>query len=114
MISTQANNYGYPIVDYGIDGYGVNQLWETIPYGLTAPGFVSPEFIEALKNAAYWVNKETVGWDEADTASWPYLTQVINNETQFAAVKDEMQTAANAAFAAANAAMDALISEFGQ
>ena len=112
MVSGQANNYGYPVVDYGIDGYGVNQLWETIPYGLTAPGFVSPEFIEALKNGALWANKETVGWDEADSAAGPYISQVINNETEFAAVSGEMQTAADSAFAAAIAAMDALISEF--
>jgi|GEM_PF-1209547 len=114
LVSGQANNYGYPIVDYGIDGYGVNQLWETIPYGEDAPGFVSPEFIEALRNGAYWVNKETIGWDEADLAVGSYISQVINNETTYAAVRETMQTEGNAAYQAAIAAMDLLIAEYSE
>ncbi len=112
QVTISANNYGYPVVDYGIDYYGVNELWETIPYGITAPGFVSPEFIEALKKGAYWVNKETVGWDEADSVAGPYISQVINNETTFAAIRETMQQESLSAMNAARDALDALIEEF--
>ena len=112
QVTISANNYGYPVVDYGIEGDGHNLVWEAIPYGITAPGFVSPEFTEALRNGAYWVNKETVGWDEADAVAYAYIYQVMVGETTFAAIQETFQTEAMAAMAAARAALDALIDEF--
>lgn len=109
QVTISANNYGYPIVDYGIDGYGVNKLWETIPYGKTAPGFVSPEYIEALKNGAYWVNKETVGWDEADSVAYAYLTSVMYGSATYADIRETLQTEAMVAMNAAREALDALL-----
>ncbi len=112
MVSISANNYGYPVVDYGIDGYGVNRLWDNIPYGITAPGFVSYEFIESLKNGGFWVNKETVGWDEADSVVGPYITKVINGETTYAAVRETVHAEAVLAMRVAREALDALIEDF--
>ncbi|MFA5006520.1 MAG: extracellular solute-binding protein [Candidatus Izemoplasmatales bacterium] len=112
QVTISANNYGYPVVDYGIDGYGVNQVWEAIPYGITAPGFESPEFMEALRNGAYWVNKETIGWDEADAIGYAYIYQVMAGETTFAAIQETFQTEAMQAMNAARAALDALIAEY--
>ena len=111
QVYISANNYGYPIVDYGIDGYGVNQLWENIPYGITAPGFVSPEVIESLKKGAFWINKETVGWDEADSIAYPYLYQTMTGETTYAAIKDTLQSEANQAMIQAREILDALIED---
>lgn len=114
QVFNSANNYGYPIVDYGIDGQGVNAIWETIPYGITAPGFVSPEFIESLKNGAFWINKETVGWDEADSVAYPYLYQTMTGETTYAAIKDTLQLEANRAMTQAREILDALIDDMNQ
>lgn len=111
QVYMSANNYGYPIVDYGIDGDGNNLIWETIPYGITAPGFVSPEFIESLKNGAFWINKETVGWDEADSVAFPYLYQTMTGETTYAAIKDTLQNDANQAMIMAREILDALIED---
>ena len=111
QVYISANNYGYPVVDYGIDGQGVNKIWETIPYGITAPGFVSPEFIESLKNGGYWVNKEIVGWDEVDSVAYTYLYQTMVGETTFAAIKDTLQTEAMAAMEAARTALDQMIDD---
>jgi len=112
QVYISANNYGYPIVDYGINGQGNNLVWEAIPYGETAPGFVSPEFIESLKNGAYWINKETVGWDEADSVAYTYLYQTMTGETSYAAIKDTLQTEAMQAFDQARAILDALIADY--
>lgn len=111
QVYISANNYGYPIVDYGINGQGVNEVWETIPYGITAPGFTSPEFIESLKNGAYWINKETPGWDEAFEVAYPYLYQTRTNETTYAAIKDTLQSEAQAALAQAKEILDVLIAD---
>ncbi len=111
QVFISANNYGYPIVDYGINGQGVNMLWETIPYDLTAPGFTSPEFIESLKNGAYWINKETVGWDEAASVAYPYLYQTQVGETTYAAIMETLNTEANAALVQAQEILDALIED---
>jgi ABC-type glycerol-3-phosphate transport system substrate-binding protein len=111
QVYISANNYGYPVVDYGIDDYGINQIWETIPYDEMAPGFTSPEFIESLRNGAYWINKETVGWDEAHSVVWQYLYQVLVGETTFAAISETMQTQAMTAFNSARTALDALIED---
>ncbi len=111
QVYISANNYGYPVVDYGIDSYGNNLVWETIPYGEMAPGFTSPEFIESLRNGAYWINKETVGWDEAHSVVWQYLYQVLIGQTTYAAISETMQTEAMTAFNNARAALDALIED---
>ncbi len=111
QVFISANNYGYPIVDYGIDGQGVNKVWETIPYGITAPGFTSPEFIESLKNGAYWVNKEVVGWDEVDSVAYTYLYQTMVGETTYAAIKDVLQTEAMQAMTAARETLDQMIED---
>jgi len=111
QVYISANNYGYPVVDYGINGQGENLIWDTIPYGITAPGFVSPEFIESLKNGAYWVNKEVVGWDEADSVAYTYLYQTMVGETTYAAIKDILQTEAMIAMNAAREALDQMIED---
>jgi multiple sugar transport system substrate-binding protein len=111
QVFISANNYGYPVVDYGIDGFGVNKIWETIPYGITAPGLVSPEFIESLKNGAFWINKETVGWDEADSVAYQYLYDAMVGETTYAAIKDTLQLEANRAFLQAREILDVLIGD---
>jgi len=112
QVYISANNYGYPIVDYGINGLGENLVWESIPYGKTAPGFVSPEFIESLKNGAYWVNKEVVGWDEVASVAYGYLYDTMTGQTTYAAVKDTLQTEAMIAMQQARQTLDALIEDF--
>lgn len=111
QVYISANNYGYPVVDYGINGLGQNLVWDTIPYDEMAPGFTSPEFIESLKNGAYWVNKETVGWDEADSVVYQYIYQVMSAQTTWAAVQDTVQSEAMAAFNRARETLDALIAD---
>jgi len=101
----QANNFPYPVVDYGIDGQGVNKVWEALPYGEVAPGFVSPEFVEGLRNGAFWANKEVIGWDAVDYATGPYFTEIVNGTNTYAALKDMIQDAADTALAEANQAM---------
>jgi multiple sugar transport system substrate-binding protein len=95
----QGNNFPYPTVDYGIDGFGVNKVWSAIPYGSVAPGFVSPQFIEGLRNGAFWANKEVIGWDAVDYATGPYFTEIINGTNTYAALKDLIQAAADTALA---------------
>jgi ABC-type glycerol-3-phosphate transport system substrate-binding protein len=112
QVTISANNYGYPVVDYGIDGYGHNHVWEAIPYDITAPGFTSPEFIEALRNGAYWINKETVGWDEADSYGYDYIYSVMVGETTYAAIAETFQTEAMTAMNNARTALDALIAQY--
>ncbi len=90
------NNYPYPIVDYGIDGYGVNKVWEAIPY-TAVPGMVSPEFIEGLRNGAFQVNKESIGWDAVDYAVGSYFVEIETGVNTFSALKDTIITAADTA-----------------
>ena len=101
----QGNNYPYPIVDYGIDGQGVNKVWESIPYGSVAPGMVSPEFIESIRNGAIWANKETIGWDAVDGAVGPYFTDIIYGVNDYASLKETIQAAADVALSDARRAM---------
>lgn len=101
----QANNFPYPIVDYGIDGQGVNKVWTKIPYGSVAPGFVSPEFLEGLRNGAFWANKETIGWDAVDYAISPYFNDILYGENDFASLKDVIIADSNQAFRDAIKAM---------
>lgn len=94
----QGNNYPYPIVDYGMDATGHNLIWESIPYGDTAPGLVSSQFLESLRNGAYTLNKEVCGWDAVDYAVGGYFKQVYSGETTYAAVQSSIQEAANSEF----------------
>lgn len=105
----QGNNFPYPVVDYGIDGTGVNQVWTAIPYGSVAPGFVSPQFIEGLRNGAFWANKEVIGWDAVDSATGPYFTEIIYGTNTYAALKDMIQAAADQALAEARQAMEDML-----
>jgi len=91
----QGNNYPYPIADYGLDANGVNKIWSSIPYGDTAEGLVSPEFLEALRNGAYTLNKEVCGWDAVDYATQPYFTQIFERSQTFAALRASIQEAAD-------------------
>lgn len=100
------NNYPYPVVDYGIDGNGVNKVWESIPYGETAPGLVSPEFTEALRNAAMQANKEVIGWDAVDTAVGEYFAMILSGESDFASLREVIQDAADQALADKREAID--------
>lgn len=109
QVYISANNYGYPVVDYGIDGMGVNKVWSSIPYGITAPGFVSPEFIESLRNGAYWINKEVVGWDEADSVAYSYLYQTMIGETTYASIMELLQYEAMTAYTNARDTLDQMI-----
>lgn len=111
QVYISANNYGYPVVDYGINSQGVNEIWEEIPYGLTAPGFVSPEFIESLKNGAFWVNKEVPGWDEGFSVAYPYLYDTRIGETTYAAIKDTLQAEAQLAMNTAIEILNVLIED---
>ena len=106
VLYISGNNYPYPVADYGIDGQGVNKIWDNIPYGTTAPGLVSPEYTEALRNAATQANKEVVGWDEVDSAISPYINQILMGEAQFATLQSEIQKAAEKAFSDARQSMD--------
>ena len=91
------NNYPYPIVDYGMDKTGVNKIWDSIPYGTTAPGLVSPQFIEAIRGAATQANKEVIGWDAVDQAVGPYFSQILMGESDFWTLRETIQSAANTA-----------------
>ena len=111
QVYISANNYGYPVVDYGIDGQGVNKVWSSVPYGKTAPGFTSPEFIESLRNGAFWINKEVVGWDEVDSVAYSYLYQSMIGETTYASIMELLQFEAMTAFNNARASLDQMIKD---
>jgi len=100
------NNFPYPIVDYGIDAEGRNKIWESIPYGEVAPGFISPQFIESLKKGAIRLNKEVIGWDEVDGAVYNYFYEIRTGQNTYAALKDTIQQAADQAYQQAIEAMD--------
>ena len=91
----QGNNYPYPIADYGMDATGHNKIWENIPYGSTAPGLVTPQYLESLRNGAFIMNKEICGWDAVDYAVWEYFDYVYSGELTYAAVKQSIQDAAD-------------------
>jgi hypothetical protein len=84
-------------------------VWSAIPYGITAPGFVSPEFIESLRNGAYWVNKEVVGWDEADSVAYSYLYQTMIGQTTYAAIMELLQVEVMIAYQNARNTLDQMI-----
>ena len=89
----QGNNYPYPVADYGMDGTGHNKIWENIPYGDTAPGLVTSQYLEALRNGAFVINKEACGWDASDYAIQDYFDQIYKGTNTFAALKESIQTA---------------------
>ncbi len=91
VVYRQGNNYPYPVADYGIDSTGKNRIWESIPYGDTAPGLVTPQYLEGLRNGAIQMNKEYVGWDAGDYAVSEYLQKILSGETTFAAVREAME-----------------------
>lgn len=91
------NNYPYPVADYGIDENGENKIWDNIPYGTTAPGLVSYQFTESLRNAAIQANKEVIGWDSADYQFQTYFSTIVSGENTFAALQKTIQDAADAA-----------------
>ena len=103
-----ANNYPYPVVDYGIDGYGVNKIWDNIPYTVTADGYGAPEFVESLRNGAIKANKEVVGWDAAEDKFKEYIYEIIMNGAQYAALYPTIQEAADEALRQKREAVDAL------
>lgn len=103
------NNYPYPVADYGYDKDGVNKIWSSIPYGTTAPGLVSPQFVESLRGAAIQANKEVIGWDAADEQFQAVLAQIVMGETTFADQREAVQNAADVALKLARQAVDALL-----
>ena len=94
----QGNNYPYPIVDYGMDANGVNKIWENIPYGSTAPGLVTSQYLEALRNGAFVLNKEVCGWDAVDYATAGYFADIYSGAQTYAAVKKSIQDAADSEY----------------
>lgn len=107
----QSNNYPYPIVDYGINMEGINEIWSSIPYGSTAPGLVSPEFLEGLRNGAFLLNKETVGFGAAKYAIDQYLTQINSGVSTFAALREAIQNDATVELERARNAVKELLSD---
>ena len=75
----------------GADGH--NKIWENIPYGDTAPGLVTSQYLEALRNGAFVLNKEACGWDASDYAIQDYFIEIYAGTNTFAALKQSIQTA---------------------
>ena len=110
VLFMSGNNYPFPIVDYGIDLEGHNKIWESIPYGSTAPGFTSSEMLASLKNGALWLNKEVVGWDAVDTVVNPYFYALETGEyNSYAEVRSQIVTGATEAYNQATQALRDLI-----
>jgi multiple sugar transport system substrate-binding protein len=105
----QGNNYPYPVADYGVNAEGVNEIWTAIPYGSTAPGLVSVEFLEGLRNGAFLFNKEVVGFDAAKYAADQYLKKITSGESTFAALREAIQNDAMAQMQEMRDAVDELL-----
>ena len=103
-----ANNYPYPVVDYGINGDGVNEIWDNIPYTQTAEGYGAPEFVESLRNGAIKANKEVIGWDAAENTFKEYLYDVVMGNTKYATIYQTIQEAADLALKQKREAVDAM------
>ena len=110
ILATVSNNYPYPIADYGIDNNGVNQIWDRLPYD-KVPGMTSAEMINALKNGAFNLNKETPGWDTVDRAVNPYFYQITTGDATFASVKETVVAESTRVFDDFNNEMKAKIAE---
>lgn len=105
-----ANNYPYPVANYGLNAEGENEIWDNIPYD-DVPGMTSSAMISALRNGAFVLNKETPGWDDADAAVNPYLYQIGNGEQTWAGVKTTAIEACNNAFKEFNDTLKAQLEE---
>ena len=86
-----ADNYPYPVVDYGINGQGVNEIWDNIPYKVSADGYGAPEFVESLRNGAIKANKEVVGWDASENTFKEYISQIIMEGKHYAELYETIQ-----------------------
>lgn len=107
----QGNNYPYPIADYGIDANGVNKIWDNIPYGDTAPGLVTALYKEALRNGAFKLNKEVVGWDAVDYVVGGYFADIYAGNSTFAALQQTIQDAADTEFQKKRDEVDAVLNQ---
>ncbi len=108
ILYKSANNYPYPVADYGIDKYGENKVWDNIPY-TNAPGMTSSAMINSLKNGALWGNKEVVGWDACDTSINTYFFEIYSGTNTFAALKETINNEGNLAFSEYREALDAIL-----
>lgn len=106
-----ANNYPYPVVDYGINGDGVNEIWDNIPYTQTADGYGAPEFVESLRNGAIKANKEVIGWDAAENTFKEYIYQIVMEGQQYTALYPTIQEAADLALKQKREAVDAIVNQ---
>jgi len=98
ILFKSANNYPYPIVDYGYDKNGKHIVWDDIPYD-EVPGMKSDEMISAIRNAASWGNKEICGWDAMNKAIYNSLYEVYTQTSTFEGVfKDTFIELANETF----------------
>lgn len=104
-----ADNYPYPVVDYGINGDGENLIWDNIPYTEKAPGYGAAEFVESLRNGAIKANKEVIGWDAAENTFKDYLYEIIMNGQQYAALYPTIQEATDLALKQKRDAVDAMV-----
>ena len=101
-----ANNYPYPVVDYGINGDGENLIWDNIPYTQSADGYGAPEFVESLRGGAIKANKEVIGWDAAENVFKPYVSQIIMEGAKYATLYSTVQELADAAMKQKRDAVD--------
>ena len=108
ILYKSANNYPYPVADYGINKHGVNEVWDNIPY-TNAPGMTSPQMINSLKNAALWGNKEVVGWDATDHAINSYFSDIYYGVDTFANLKETIVSLGNQALQEYRTALDELL-----
>ena len=106
-----ANNYPYPVADYGINGDGVNEIWDNIPYTQTADGYGAPEFVESLRNGAIKANKEVIGWDAAENTFKEYIYQIVMEGAQYTALYQTIQEAADLALKQKREAVDAMLNQ---
>ena len=95
-----ANNYPYPVSDYGYNGQGENLIWDHIPYAVSAPGYGAVEFPESLRNGAIKANKEIVAWDAGENTfkAENYLGAIIMGEAHYATLYETIQEAAAQAY----------------
>lgn len=95
VLYVSADNYPYPVVDYGINAKGENDIWDNIPYAKSAPGYGTLEFMESLRNGAIKANKEVVGWDAAEDTFKVYISQIIMEGKTYAELYETIQQASD-------------------
>ncbi|MBO4668193.1 MAG: hypothetical protein J5666_08750 [Bacilli bacterium] len=103
-----ANNYPYPVVDYGINGDGENLIWDNIPYTQSANGYGAPEFVESLRGGAIKANKEVIGWDAADEVFQTYIYQIVMEGAKYSTLYSTIQELSDAALKQKRDAVDAM------